>query len=207
MRYLYDLFARIIKKRKTAKLVYKFVSVFLYLALSALVTVLLVIRVKKVGFDPASLVYVILVIYLMTSLTDELFFKIRYLHVSHNKEIKSVLRGTGVRPYIKNPHGRDVFSCKFDNDAYIECIYEKNKYHFTVKNDEWDEVQTFESGENDFSEAFRSAVECASALVKEPEGEYDESLAEDEEYEAEEEYYEEDEEDETEDGDAPDDRE
>ena len=51
MKYLYDLFAKIIKKKKTAKLVYKFVSVFLYLALAAAVTVLLFIRVKKVGFD------------------------------------------------------------------------------------------------------------------------------------------------------------
>ena len=203
MKYLYDLFAKIIKKKKTAKLVYKFVSVFLYLALAAAVTVLLIIRVKKVGFDLSGAVYVICIIALLSCLTEELFFKIRYLHVSHNKEIKRVLHPMGVKPAIRSAHGKDVFSCTFDNDAYLECTYEKSRYTFTVKNDEWDELLNYRSGEADFEQVLREAAEYAASLEKKPDGEYDESLAaeEDEEYDGEE-YAEEEDEEERTDGDG-----
>ena len=176
MKYLYDLFARIIKKRKTAKLVYKFVSVFLYLALTAAVTVLLVIRIKKTGLDMTCGMYFVCIVFLMSCLIEELFFKIRYLHVSHNKEIKRVAREAGVKPVIRNPHGKDIFSCTFDNDAFIECTYEKNKYHFSVKNDEWDEIANYQSGEDDFEDVLREAAVFTASIEKKPGGEYDESL-------------------------------
>ncbi len=176
MKYLYDLLSKFIKKKRTAKLVYKIVSLFIYIALIAVVAVLLVIRVKRVGFDLSGSVYVVCILYLLFCLFDELFFKVRYLHVSHNAEIRRVLRGRNAKTAMRNPHGKDIFSCTFENDAFIDCTYDRNKYTFTVKNDEWDEVESFTCGEADFEKTFRAAADFACSLEKKPDGEYDESL-------------------------------
>ena len=186
MKYLYDLLAKLIKKKRTAKLVYKLVSLLIYLILIAVVTILLVIRIKRVGFDISGSVFVVCILYLLFCLFDELFFKVRYLHVSHNKDIRSVLHGMNVKTVMRNPHGKDVFSCTFENDAYIDCTYDRNKYKFTVKNDEWDEVESFTCGEADFEKTFKAAAEFACSLEKKPDGEYDESLMPEEDYEDEE---------------------
>ena len=177
MKYLYDLISKFIKKKKTAKLVYKIVSVAVYLILITVVALLFAARIKRVGFDYAGPGFILCIAYLLFCLFDELLFKVRYLHVSHNKEIKSVVREYGAKLSLRNPHGRDIFSATFENDAGIECIYDRNVYTFTVKNDEWDEVTSLTAGELDFGQKLKAAAETAASLEKKPDGEYDESLA------------------------------
>ena len=177
MKYLYDLLSKFIKKKRTAKLVYKIVSVAVYLILITVVALLFAARIKRVGFDYAGPGFILCIAYLLFCLFDELLFKVRYLHVSHNKEIKSVVREYGAKLSLRNPHGKDIFSATFDNDACIECSYDRNVYTFSVKNDEWDEVASLTAGEFDFGQKLKKAAETAASLEKMPDGEYDESLA------------------------------
>ena len=176
MKYLYDVLAKFIKKKRTAKLVYKIVSLCIYIALIVVVAILLAARIKRVGFDLSGSIFLVCILYLLFCLFDELLFKVRYLHVSHNAEIRRVLRGRNAKTAMRNPHGKDIFSCTFENDAYIDCTYDRNKYTFSVKNDEWDEVDSFTCGEADFENTFRAAADFACSLEKKPDGEYDETL-------------------------------
>lgn len=199
MRYLYDLLSKFIKKKKTAKLVYKAVSSSLFFILAAVVVILLIVRIKHVGFDFSGSIFILCIIYFLYRFFDELFFPIRYLHISHNREIMRVVRSCEGKLSLRNPHGKDVFSCTFDNDAYIDCTYEKGKYTFTVKNDEWDDVCSFECGDQDFEQTLDDAAKYAASLEKKPDGEYDESLMPEQDPDAGEEYFEDEEDDDEED--------
>ena len=195
MKYLYDLLTKFMKKPK-AKITYKIVSSLFYLLLAAVVIVLLLVRINKIGLDIAGGFYIAAVIVLFYCFCSELFSSSRYLHVSHNKAIKEILGEKGVKPTFHDPHGKNVFQCVFENDARVECTYDRGKYTFSVKNDEWDEVQSFTSGDKGFDDALRSAVEYALTIEKLPEGEYDESLEPEKDTDGEEGFFGEDEEDE-----------
>lgn len=116
------------------------------------------------------------------------------LHASPDfKEVARIVeKHSAFKLDAKDPCGKNIAVITLANDAVIEMKYEDLCYRLTVKNDEWDAVETFtaENGEELYS-ALDSAASCAAALEKAPEGEYDDTAAEtdEEEYaEGEEEY-------------------
>ena len=68
-----------------------------------------------------------------------------------------------------------IFRYTLDNEARVKCDFEDGVYTFTVQNDEWDDVASYTSGEEDFGSVLKTALRCAASLEKLPDGEYDEN--------------------------------
>lgn len=117
------------------------------------------------------------------------------LHASPDvKKAEELLMQYGAMPEWKDLYGKNIGKVVFDNDAPVEMTYADFSYIFTVKNDEWDVVETVVASDMaDFLDSLKKAADIASSLEKAPEGEYDDTAPEedgteeyDEEYEEEE---------------------
>ena len=74
--------------------------------------------------------------------------------------------------------GASVFKYTLSNEARVNCDTDFGTYTFTVYNDEWDEVEKFKAeSEEAFKKTMIKALEFAISLEKKPDGEYDETLA------------------------------
>ncbi len=182
-----------IEKQKIMDIILCILTVIIIPAVTALVIYLILRRLNIFGL---ILVFAGTVAFSVSDLVKKHKNGYRYVHCNHN--ISGIIKnfeaenGKGVIAYGEARNESSVFKYTLSNEARVNCAVDFGQYTFTVFNDEWDEVTKFKAErEEDFEEVLPEALAFAAALEKKPDGEYDESLADDEEYGAPDEYAEE----------------
>lgn len=148
----------------------------------AVVTLAAFLITKKFNLFICILAFVSAAAFSVTDLVRRNKNGYRYVHCSH--DIKGILKpfeaehGKGVFSYGEIVSGASVFKYTLYNEARVNCDTDFGTYTFTVYNDEWDEVEKFKADcEEAFKKTMIKALDFASSLEKKPDGEYDESLA------------------------------